>query len=413
MSVSLLYTVNQDGTAVLTHWLMGQRNGTLGNIYSNSVMAGASNTSHFYVDQPFLATLLDVAHPPHDHLCLWQPFRPHSRLDHDGIPVPLSNADFNRILTVIGHSLASGTCETYGSGLLVFHIFCDAWGVLEEQRGFIAGCAGLYSGKMLENYFHGVRAWHLLHGLKWFTDSGQVTSALQGATRLAPSASKCPKHNPFTASLLIAIHSVLDLSAPLNAAVYACLVTSFFSLARLGEVTLRSLKAFNPSIHVKVSDIRYDEDRHGFHITVFHLPQTKTSSAGEDLHFAAQSGDINPQCALENNLTVNMPPPSAALFSWRHQGGLCPLTWSEFLHCLNTVSACLGIEPLKGHGIRVGGTLEYLLHGMPFEMVKSMGCWSGDSFVLYLQQHAVVLAPYLQDTPVLVPFTHYAMPPVH
>ncbi|KAG2068164.1 hypothetical protein BDR04DRAFT_1025211, partial [Suillus decipiens] len=62
-------------------------------------------------------------------------------------------------------------------------------------------------------------------------------------------------------------------------------------------------------------------------------------------------------------------------------------------------------------GLRIGGTLEYLLCGVPFETVKAIGCWSSDTLMGYLQKHAVIMAPYLQDTLVLEPFTHYALPP--
>ncbi|KAF8809223.1 hypothetical protein BYT27DRAFT_7284360 [Phlegmacium glaucopus] len=43
------------------------------------------------------------------------------------------------------------------------------------------------------------------------------------------------------------------------------------------EFTVPSLKAFNPAHHVKPSNIRNDQDRHGFQVTIFALPQTKTS----------------------------------------------------------------------------------------------------------------------------------------
>jgi hypothetical protein len=48
-----------------------------------------------------------------------------------------------------------------------------------------------------------------------------------------------------------------------------------------------------------------------------------------------------------------------------------------------------------------------------FDSVKTMGRWSSNAFILYLRQHAVVLAPYLQDTPILEPFMRYAIPPPH
>ncbi|KAG2747464.1 hypothetical protein P692DRAFT_20690766, partial [Suillus brevipes Sb2] len=90
--------------------------------------------------------------------------------------------------------------------------------------------------------------------------------------------------------------------------------------------------------------------------------------------------------------------------------GLRPLTRSAFLSRLDRTATQLGMESLNGHGLRIGGTLEYLLRGVPFETVKSIGRWKGDAFVGYLRQHAVILAPYLQDSPILEPFTRYALP---
>jgi hypothetical protein len=83
------------------------------------------------------------------------------------------------------------------------------------------------------------------------------------------------------------------------------------------------------------------------------------------------------------------------------------------MRCIERASSKLGTELLKGHGIHIRGTLEYLLRGVSFKTVKAMGCWGGDAFQRYLRQHAIFMAPYLQDTPILEPFTHYAMPPVH
>jgi hypothetical protein len=79
---------------------------------------------------------------------------------------------------------------------------------------------------------------------------------------------------------------------------------------------------------------------------------------------------------------------------------------------LNIITSLLNLDSLKGHGVRIGGTLEYLLRGIPFDVVKSMGRWGSDAFVLYLRKHAVIMAPYLQRGLVLEAFTRYTMPPV-
>ncbi|KAG1893102.1 uncharacterized protein F5891DRAFT_963498 [Suillus fuscotomentosus] len=375
--------------------------------------------------RPYHNSLTPLLSPlrPHclarDRLRLWVPATSRSRLDHTGSLVSLTDSNIDRILLVIAHCHAPSTRECYGSSLLVFHVFCDSRGIPEHQRcpassvlvlAFLAGCAGLYSGKTLENYFYGIHAWHLLHDLPWSVDQAQASLTLEGAKSLAPSSSSRAKRAPFTVALLLMIHSSLDLSTPLHAAVYACLTTSFFTIARTGEFTVPSLKSFDRHLHVSVSDIRHKVDRHGFHVTVFRLPRTNTSSSGEDVYWAAQSGLADPLAALNNHLHINHLSPSDALFSWQHGTGLHALTRTAFLKCLKDASAHSGHGDLKGHGIRIGGTLEYLLRGVPFETMKTMGRWNSDAFVLYLQKHTIVLAPYLQDQPVLEPFMCYALP---
>ncbi|KAF8815666.1 hypothetical protein BYT27DRAFT_7073550, partial [Phlegmacium glaucopus] len=73
---------------------------------------------------------------------------------------------------------------------------------------------------------------------------------------------------------------------------------------------------------------------------------------------------------------VNTLSPDKALFAWKHPQGTRPLTRSEFLKCVNSAATSLGMPSLKGHGIRIGATLEYLLRGIPFDVVKSIGRWS-------------------------------------
>jgi hypothetical protein len=103
---------------------------------------------------------------------------------------------------------------------------------------------------------------------------------------------------------------------------------------------------------------------------------------------------------------------NAHLFTYKHAKGIRPLTKQVFMDRLNTAASLLGKESLKGHGIHIGATLEYLLCGIPFDVVKSMGCWVSDAFMLYLCQHAVIMAPYMQGHPILEPFTHYTIPPL-
>jgi hypothetical protein len=242
-------------------------------------------------------------------------------------------------------------------------------------------------------------------------NAAEMKAALDGASILAPPSSRKPKRSPMTVFTIESLATKIDRSSPIGAAVYACLTTTFFSAARLGEFTIPSLKAFLPDHHVKPSDVHHDQDRHGLRVTVFKLPRTKSSIGGEEVFWASQSGVSDPQAAFTNHIAINNPPADQPLFSWRHPNGLRPLTKTEFLKQINLAAAELGIESLKGHGIRIGATLEYLLRGVPFDVVKSIGRWSSEAFLLYLRQHAVIIAPYIQGTPVMDAFTRYTMPP--
>ncbi|KAG6326727.1 hypothetical protein ID866_12362 [Astraeus odoratus] len=86
----------------------------------------------------------------------------------------------------------------------------------------------------------------------------------------------------------------------------------------------------------------------------------------------------------------------------------------EVIKHIQAVVVCHDLPNIKGHSFCIGGTLHYLLLGTPFDMVKTMGHWSGESFTLYLHRHAVILAPYLHNRPDLGDkLTHLALPPVH
>lgn len=91
----------------------------------------------------------------------------------------------------------------------------------------------------------------------------------------------------------------------------------------------------------------------------------------------------------------------------------CPLTKQKLLKVATEAAKAASLDPLQGHGIQIGATLEYLLWGVPFDVMKVKGRWANDSFVLYLRKHAQILAPYMQAVPAVhESFIRYLLPPV-
>lgn len=356
-----------------------------------------------------------------DRLKLWFPMETRIARGVDGSFLTISEEDLQRVLAVMNLSWAPGTRECYGAGLLVFHVFCDERNIPEAQRcpidtqtllNFVSSCAGSYSGKTLANYVYAIKAWHTLHGQAWNIQQDELKAMLDGASELMPNSSKHSKREPFTVKFILEIRKHLNLSAPLDASVFACLTSTFYALCRTGELTVKSLKVFDSVKHVKRSNVEMDvEDRNERKVTRIFLPRMKVAVAGEEVCWAQQQDLSDPKNALLNHFSVNDPSQDSHLFAWRHKNGMRPLTRFEFWKRISGIVKRAKLGDLKGHGLRIGGTLEYLLRGVPFDVVKTMGRWSSEAFTIYLRKHALILAPYLQESQALEPFTRYTMPP--
>ena len=339
-----------------------------------------------------------------------------------GIPT-LSETDRERVKDTMMHAWEEDTRASYGAGLLMWHCFCDGRATPEAEQApasqallsaFVAHMAAAYSGKTISNYLNRVRAWHLLHSIPWVLEKNEMDAMLQAADKLTPSSSKRKKHRLYTPDFISAVRQQLDLKKPLNVAVYACLTTCFYASARLGEFTVRTPTTFNPSSHVTLQHLSYDQDHNSFKVTVLHLPRTKAAgNEGEDVYWASQDGEMDPTAALGNHLQINQPSEASHLFAYKATNARRPLTKAKFLERVSNAARAAGLEPLQGHGIRIRSTLEYLLRGVPFDVMKAKGCWAGDSFQLYLRKHAVIIAPYIQSSPAVhEAFVRYVLPPV-
>lgn len=346
--------------------------------------------------------------PARDRLRLWRPVAPRSTFNNNGDAVSVTTADIQRIHDVIVHAWAETTLVTYASGLLVWHCFCDFKAIPEIQRApasnlliqsFLSTLAGAYAGGTIANYLYGVRAWHLIHGVKWEVNETEMDLLLKAAERTAPPSSTRKKRRPYTPAYIEALRTHLDLNNPLDAACFACLTTTFYSAARLGEFTVRTLKSFDVTKHVQRHHVSTDRDRNGNTVTSFALPWTKTAPQGETVAWARQDGLTDPEAAYAHHVQINDPPINGPLFAYRHGSSHKPLTKSKFLSRLKQAAEKAALDPLQGHGIRIGATLEYLLRGVPIAAMKLIGRWASDAFEVYLRKHAQVLAPYLQAHP--------------
>ncbi|KAL1672789.1 hypothetical protein EV122DRAFT_294635 [Schizophyllum commune] len=324
-----------------------------------------------------------------ERLLLWLPLT--SRTQKTG---PVSVEDLQRVADVMAWAWAESTLETYGSGLLIYHVFCDVRNIREFDRApaseqliksWVAALAGSYSADAVSNFVAAVQAWHALHGLTWAIHAKDVTRLIKATRALAPP--PAPKRKPYTPSLMSQLRRPLDLSLPLDAAVWACMTTTFYTMARLGEFVVPNLAGFDPKRHVTRSHITTKPSGDTV-MTVFHLPATKAAPEhGEDVYWLPEPDGTDPLRALLIHFAVNNPLILAA----------------------HDVGAELG----PAHGLRIGSNVLFLLRGVPFEAVKQKGRLKSEAFTLYLRNHAEIMVPYFAQHPdIQEQLTRISLPPV-
>ncbi|KIJ20697.1 hypothetical protein PAXINDRAFT_66021 [Paxillus involutus ATCC 200175] len=361
-----------------------------------ATLSTTSSTSSLAKPRPYLPDLTPFPSSlrPHclavDRLRLWQPSGTAAQVT-TVVSLNHTSAEdtLNHILQVIRASWADNTKAVYGTGLLVYHVYCDMNTILEPLRcptsasllsAFLSCCAGSYSGSAISNYAAGIRAWHLLHGHPWSINTEELKALIEGASRLALKSSKKPKREPFCTETLDLFLLHMHLQDPRDAAIVA--------------------SKFDPVKHITHAQVMHAQDQNNLPVTVFHLPSTKCAPNGEDTQCTPLSIPSDAIKALLNHFKVNDPSPGDHLFAWKHPiSGLRPLSKSEVTKCIASIALAHQLPNLKGHSLHIGGTLFYLLRGIPFDIVKTIDQWAGKSFTIYLHHHAFILAPYLQDSP--------------
>ena len=316
-----------------------------------------------------------------------------------------------RVESILQMAWVPSTAEMYGPGLAAFHWFCDQADIAEADQApasckllevFASALIGVYSLSTINNYLAAVRAWHIIHGLEIKTHKLMMDALLKAAIIMAPPNTQRAKRLPLCLEKIDAIRSLLALDKPLDSTIFACLTTTFWGTARLGEFMLPDKIHFDAAIHITCNAIRQVTDREGNVAWVFRVPRTKTEITGEDIYWAPQpSSTLDPLQALQNHFRINNPPQDGHLFAYKHSTSHHPLRKKRFLRQINDLLTKVHQETAQGHSIRIGSTLEYLLWGMSFEALKVKGRWSSDAYTKYLRAHAEIMAPFIQENPTL------------
>lgn len=132
---------------------------------------------------------------------------------------------------------------------------------------------------------------------------------------------------------------------------------------------------FDAACHIQQSQVQEECDASGNIIFSFQLPRTKVAVTGETVSCALRPGNLaDPQAALDAHYALNAPGKDGHLFAYQDRcGNITNMSKQRFLTTLKRKCEALGEVMPQGHALRIGSTLELLLAGVPFEVVKTKG----------------------------------------
>ncbi|KAF8581630.1 hypothetical protein K439DRAFT_1647853 [Ramaria rubella] len=283
----------------------------------------------------------------------------------------------NDLQLALSHSLASSNLKGYGHTVKQYLKFCDKEKIPRKLRW--------PANKLVLCSF---AASHTL--------SERLAYVVNGITNLAPPTSIQAPRPPVTRAMLQALYNGLDLAEPFHTAVFTAACDAFWGQCSLGELLCNTLNTFDARRHLTTAS--YTIHTNSATIT---LPWMNTKKGrGEVVTLAHQIAPLDPATTHTLHWTINQAPIRSHLYAYTRFSTFVPLTKSVFLHCCNKIWADAGHPQTTGHSFQIGGTTELLLAGVPPDVVKAMGHWNSDAFLVYWRSLNELAPLHTADLPI-------------
>ena len=200
---------------------------------------------------------------------------------------------------------------------------------------------------------------------------------------------------PISPDLLRAIKKVWNSNQaiPNTPMLWAACCIAFFGFLRIGEMVVPNNSAYNPSVHLSLSDIAVDNPERPAVLRLT-IKQSKTDPfrKGVDLFLGKTDTDICPVRALLNYMILRGTA-RGPLFILE-DGSL--LTRHYFVSAVRGALQTAGVDQSKycGHSFRIGVATTAAAKGMEDSIIKTLGRWQSVAYLQYVRIPRSQLATY-------------------
>lgn len=272
----------------------------------------------------------------------------------------------------------------------------------ENIYDFVVWCrenasAGNVLTSTTKRYLTGLRMWHVLHNAEFPPINTHRLRLLFKAAKVT----EVTPHRVRTGLTLMDLNelvSKVDSSTLSGLIQIGVLLTGFWGLARLGELTLNQ---DHPDIFIRLKDVSFNESR--THAKLM-IRMAKTAAPGEKqfLRLSKQPNTLDPCIAIQRILDHVPGLPTDPLFPDLKAN--TPVRRDMIIAIINS------LKPTKhsscsGHSLRIGGASLRAHYGCSVKSLKRSGRWTSSCYKLYIRPYdtstatkTAVLAKKLRHT---------------
>lgn len=262
---------------------------------------------------------------------------------------------------------------------------------------YVAWLARTCKAGVIRTYLNGVRFFYLSRGLiNPSVDNFWIKNILRQVRKENPDGTN--RKMGITIAILRSLARNTDIQSPLQVAFMTAALFAFFAFLRKSNVSLKRDDPLTSTVlrPPRRCDIRIDTLNQQIWLR---LRFTKT------IHFRERELEIpipiipddllNPLMWYTRHLLLSpSADPNLTAFAYLNAttNHMCPLLHSYFVARTKQIAAMSGFDPkmFSGHSYRKGGATFAFECGAPGELIKVMGDWTSDAYLLYLNFSAAV-----------------------
>ena len=186
---------------------------------------------------------------------------------------------------------------------------------------------------------------------------------------------------------------------------WAAATMCFFGFFRSGEITVPSIAAFDPTVHLAWGDVAFNNPTHPSAIRI-RLKRSKCDQfgAGVDVHIGQTGSPLCPVRAVLAYIASRQDAPGPFFRDVRGR----PLSKSFFVREVRKVLTQLGFQAdqFAGHSFRIGAATVAAQAGIEDSTIQALGRWSSAAFLLYIRtprEHLAQLTSRMANPPSTAP----------